>query len=268
MTMQRARDSHKGENGKAAIVGGSRHQHGAPVFSALAAEKSGADLLYVWVPKRHENVAKQASLNFQVYGFGDDDEPGDEMGGHDITHLVSMLATMDCAVIGPGLSRSEQSLKTIAELISAAPCPLVLDASALQPWTLKRVSGRPVVLTPHLGELERMGITPDELPALAKKHGVTFLLKSDISTVVSDRGKTREVSGGNAGLTVGGTGDATAGLIAGLIAQGMKPFDACMTASTVIKRAGTMLYETDGYAYGTRKVIDCIPSLLHRLTSA
>jgi ADP-dependent NAD(P)H-hydrate dehydratase / NAD(P)H-hydrate epimerase len=267
--MQRARDSHKGENGKVAIIGGSRHQHGAPLFSALAAEKSGADLLYVFVPACHEEVAKAASLNFQVHTFGSatsaSADRGDEMNDDDIKRILKLLATMDCAVIGPGLSRSASSLKAIDRLIASAPCPLVLDASALQPGTLKALAGKQVVLTPHLGELERMGIQIDNLPSIAKEHNAVILLKSETSLAVSEMGDTHEISGGNAGLTVGGTGDATAGLIAGLMSQGTSRFEACVLASTVIKRAGKMLYETHGYAYGTMKVIECIPGLLHKM---
>ena len=263
--MQRAQDSHKGENGKVAIIGGSRHQHGAPLFSALAAEKSGADLLYVFVPACHEEVAKAASLNFQVHTFGDDSKIGDEMSDDDIKNMLEVLATMDCAVIGPGLSRSASSLKAIDRLVASAPCPMVLDASSLQPTTLKAAAGKQVVLTPHLGELERMGIQIDDLPSIAKKHNAVILVKSEISLAVSEMGDTHEIAGGNAGLTVGGTGDATAGLIAGLMAQGTSRFEACVIASTVIKRAGKMLYETHGYAYGTMKVIECIPELLHKM---
>ncbi len=266
--MQRGSASHKGENGKVAIIGGSRHQHGAPLFSALAAEKSGVDLLYLCVPACHEEVSKHASLNVQVHAFGNaSQEPGDELNERAIEDILGLLATMDSAVIGPGLSRSKTSLKAIARLIDSAPCPLVIDASALQPETIKHASGKHIVLTPHLGELERMGIKPDDVANLAHQHGIVFALKSEVSTVVSEKGETKDIAGGNAGLTAGGTGDALAGLIAGLLAQGIKRFDACVLATTIIKRAATQLFEIHGYAYGTRAVIDLIPPLLHQLTA-
>jgi len=67
--MQRSPDSHKGENGKVAVVGGSRHMHGAPLLAALAAEASGVDLVFVCLPACHEEVAKETSLNIQVHPF-------------------------------------------------------------------------------------------------------------------------------------------------------------------------------------------------------
>lgn len=255
--MQRAPDSHKGENGKVAVIGGSKTMHGAPLISALAAEASGVDLIYVALPALHQHGARAASLNFQVHPFA-----GDEIAKKDLRPLLELSATMDSAVIGPGLDRSPESQKVIQELIAAAPCACVLDASALQPWTLETIRGKNVILTPHLGELERLRIDPEKLSEAAKKYGVTIDCKGPIDRIVNRAGFITEVSGGNAGLTVGGTGDALAGLIAGLVAQKMEAAEACILASTVIKRAGTMLAETKGYAYTAREVIGCIPNLL------
>lgn len=231
--------------------------HGAPLISALAAEASGVDLIYVALPVLHQTIARGTSLNFQVHPFA-----GDEITKKDVRPLLELLATMDSAVIGPGLDRSPESQKVIQELIAAAPCALVLDASALQPWTLETVRGKSVILTPHLGELERLGVDAEKLSESAKKYGITIDCKGPIDRIVSTDGSIMEVSGGNAGLTVGGTGDALSGLIAGLIAQKMEASEACVTASTVIKRAGTLLSEKKRFAYTTREVIEKIPGLL------
>lgn len=255
--MERKSDSHKGDNGKVAIIGGSMTMHGAPLFSALATEASGADLVYVSLPKIHEHVARVQSLNFQVQPF-----LGDELSKKDLAPILELLATVDVAVIGPGLSRTTEAQKLIRELIESATCPLVLDASALQSWTLDAVKGKFSILTPHLGELERMGVEPDAIGETAAEYSVTILAKGVIDRVVTPEGVIKEVSGGNAGLTVGGTGDALAGLTAGLIAQGMCGPDAAMLASKTIKKAGDQLSETKGFAYTTKEVIGEIPSML------
>lgn len=254
--MKRDPNSHKGDNGKIAVIGGSQFQHGAPLFSALAAQASGVDLLYVALPERHAEIAKATSLNFQVYPFA-----GDELTRKDVKQILELLASLDVAVIGPGLSRSKDSLSLLRELIAECSCPLVLDATALQPWTLAATRGKPVVLTPHLGELERMGIAPKDLAEISKEYDVTIHLKDRVDQIASD-GKVKKMSGGNAGLTHGGTGDALAGLIAGLIAQRIPAKDACVTASTIIKKAGATLSREQEYAYTTREVIGVIPALL------
>ena len=234
--------------------------HGAPIFSALAAEASGADLIFLALPAIHQQIARMQSLNFQVHPFAED-----ELSRKDLGPLLEMLATVDCAVIGPGLSRTPAMQKLIQGLIASAPCPLVLDASALQNWTLSAAEGKTAVVTPHLGELERMGLTLGRIRNAAKKSGVVIHVKGKTDHIAAPGKQVREIAGGNAGLTVGGTGDALAGVIAGLIAQGMPPADACVMASTVIKRAGTILFADFGYAYGTRRVIDRIPHILNTL---
>jgi len=256
--MHREAHSHKGENGKVCIIGGARSMHGAPLLAALAAEASGVDLLYVFVPPAHEEAAKNASFNFQVRTFREDELSSDDTGP-----VLQMLASMDSAVIGPGLSRRPETLSAIEQIISGAPCPLVLDASALQTGTLALVAGRGAVLTPHLGELERMGIAQEDVAQRASASGSTFIIKGETDLICGPDGELHESTGGNAGLTVGGTGDALAGLIAGLMAQRMPPAEAALLASKTIKRAGEMLSEQQGYAYTAREVIELIPFILH-----
>jgi len=258
VSMHREPDSHKGENGKVAVVGGSLHMHGAPIFAALAAEASGADLVYLMLPKCHTEAATRASLNLQVHTFA-----GDDLTKSDVVPALELLATMDSAVLGPGIDRAQdESVAALKELITGAGCSLVLDATALQPETLELVKGKTAVLTPHLGELERMKIKPKELAERAEEAGVVILLKDQTDRIAGPDGKTEEVSGGNAGLTVGGTGDALAGLIAGLIAQGVAPFDASVGAARVMKRAAETLEPEKGVAYTARDVIGLIPQLL------
>ncbi|TSC58869.1 MAG: carbohydrate kinase [Candidatus Peregrinibacteria bacterium Greene0416_19] len=255
--MHRNPHSHKGENGKVAVIGGSPTIHGAPLLSALAAEAGGADLVFVCLPSTHQDVARATSLNFQVHPFH-----GNDLTENDLPPILELLATMDSCVIGPGLSRTPAALKVLSDLIDSASCALVLDAAALQSWTLDVIKGKTAVLTPHLGELERMGIEPDDIGRVAKEHGVTIHLKGSIDRIAAPDGTVTEVRGGNAGLTVGGTGDALAGLIAGLLAQTMEPLEACRLASTVIKRAGDVLFQEKGYAYTAREVIEVIPKVL------
>lgn len=259
----RSPTSHKGDNGTVAIIGGSLHQHGAPLFSALAAEASGVDLIYLFVPECHRDVAKMASLNVQVHTFGS--PKSDEISASDRTRIVEFLATIDTAVIGPGLARTTSALSSLMTLLEEAPCPLVVDASALQKQTMKFVSGRHAVLTPHLGELERMGCVSSDLSTVCMENACTILKKGVVDTIISEKGDVETVEGGNAGLTVGGTGDALAGLTAGLIAQSMDHAEACRVASTVIKRTGDVLQQEYGFAYTTRQVIEIIPKVLKNI---
>ncbi len=258
--MKRNATSHKGENGVVAIIGGSAHMHGAPLLCALAAEASGTDLLYVCLPAPHAEAAKHASLNFQVHAFR-----GTELAQADVMPLTELLSTVDVAIIGPGLGREESVLDALQHVVGSCPCPMVLDATALQPQTLKSAEGKTAVFTPHQGELERMGIRAEDLP-LARAEAWTFLVKGQTDCVYSNVGEPETIAGGNAGLTVGGTGDVLAGLVAGLYAQTRDAKQSAVLASQAVKRAGEMLYETHGFAYAARDVVNRLPHVLHVLT--
>lgn len=266
--VQRDPTSSKGQNGIVAVIGGSRHMHGAPIFAALAAEASGVDLIYPCVPECHEEVMKAASPNFIVTPFR-----GNNLTDSDVSALEDVLAECSAAVIGPGLATFEDTQEALKELITEANIPMVIDASALQPWTFDALKGKTAIITPHRGELGRMqgqvykSKSIDELQdvvcTIAKARGITVLLKGAIDVIGGSGGMCQRIEGGNAGLTTGGTGDALAGFIAGLIAQNIDPRDACIMATTIIKQAAVELEKEKGYSFTTLDVISQIPHLLH-----
>ena len=88
----------------------------------------------------------------------------DHLGAVILQRVKKLLNTIDTVVIGPGLARTSSGIKAILELLEAIPCTVVADASALQEGILKYLFGRHSVMTPHLGELERMGLTREQLP--------------------------------------------------------------------------------------------------------
>ena len=268
MVLQRDSESHKGQNGLVAVIGGSQKMHGAPIFAALAAEAAGVDLIYPCVPDCHAEVTRAVAHNFIVTPFHAND-----LGKSDISMLEDILSICRAAVIGPGLAEFDSAQKAMEKIIRDATIPLVIDAGALQPWTFDALEGKTAIITPHVGELSRMQgqvlakKTLDQLQdiicTIAQARKITILLKGHIDLIGGPEGTCQRINGGNAGLTVGGTGDALAGLIAGLIALKVENFEACVMAATIIKRAATVLYPEKGYAFTTRDIIAQIPHLLH-----
>lgn len=266
--LQRDPKSHKGQNGTVAVLGGSHKFHGAPIFSALAAEATGVDLVYPIVHACHGTVTRMASPGFIVQTFKENGLTKD-----DVKEILSLLREVHVAVLGPGMAENQNNAAALAMIVLNAPCALVLDARTLRPNILKHVrTGKPTILTPHIGELEQIvrrsltGATRTEITALVKKLAksadATIILKGAEDLVCSSQGRTEIIRGGNAGLTKGGTGDALAGVIAGLLAQGMDPMGACVTGTTLIKKAAEYLAKEKGFAYSTREVIEEIPKLL------
>ncbi|PIR53821.1 NAD(P)H-hydrate dehydratase [Candidatus Peregrinibacteria bacterium CG10_big_fil_rev_8_21_14_0_10_42_8] len=257
--MQRSPHSHKGDNGKVAIIGGSRHIHGAPIFNALAAEASGIDTLSICLPQCHEDTAKHWMLNAFVHPFH-----GNTIANEDIEPILELIAPLDCIVIGSGIARTGERIAALEEIIASCTTPMVLDATALQANTLDLVRGKQAILTPHLGELERMGIEENDLQDVANEYQTIIVLKGEVDRVVSGH-TSDEISGGNAGLTTGGTGDVLAGLIAGLVAQGLAPLDAARDSCIIMKKAGEKLQKDYGFSYTALDTIRTIPSLLKNL---
>lgn len=259
MQVQRSPSSHKGDNGKVAIVGGCRSIHGAPLFNALAAEASGVDTISICLPACHEEVAKNTLLNAFVYPFA-----SDHIDDADTEPILELIAPLDCVVLGSGIGHTGERSDALEEIIASSTTPMVLDATALQANTLDLVAGKNAVLTPHLGELERMGLEANNLQDVANEYQAIIVLKGETDVVYSAHA-TQEISGGNAGLTTGGTGDVLAGLIAGLIAQGMAPTDAAIDSCTVMKNAAEALEPDYGYAFTTQDVLGQIPCLLSKM---
>jgi NAD(P)H-hydrate epimerase len=254
--MQRDPSSHKGDNGKVAVVGGSTYIHGAPILNALAAEASGIDTLSICLPQCHSEAAKSWTLNAFVHPFD-----GDDIADSDIESILELIAPLDCVVLGSGIAKTGERVHALEEIIASCTTPMVLDATALQENTLDLVRGKQAILTPHLGELERMGVEENDLQDIANEYQAIIVLKGQTDKVFSAHA-TDEIAGGNAGLTTGGTGDVLAGLIAGLIAQRMASVDAAKDACAILKKAAEKLEKEKGYSFTATDVVGEIPALL------
>ncbi len=95
-------DSHKGENGVVCVVGGSRLFHGAPFFSSMASLRSGADMVYLAVPKLIATAVRSLSPDLIVFPVADAKLT---TGAADA--LLKWLPEVDSLVLGPGIGRQK-----------------------------------------------------------------------------------------------------------------------------------------------------------------
>ncbi|MFH0954471.1 MAG: NAD(P)H-hydrate dehydratase [Verrucomicrobiota bacterium] len=151
------------------------------------------------------------------------------------------------------MTRHEQSLKLVQEVLRKVSVPLVVDADALsvlegQAQGLSKAAG-PLVITPHPGELARLlssdvGTVQKDRCAVALEAArftrSTAVLKG-AGTVVAQDGKPVSINmTGNPGMASAGSGDVLAGLLVGLLGQKLQPFDAARAAVYIHGRAGDM----------------------------
>lgn len=212
--------SRKGDNGISLVVGGSRIYHGAPLLSSLAALRSGTDLVYTAIPKINLISSRIFSPDLIILPF-----PDDKLTTGSVRRLLNTIPKkIDAAAIGMGLNIAKsQSLILLIQKLLEGDSHLVLDAGALIPDILPRISKNETIVTPHAGEFKRLfGDSPtSKLPEQvelvsqkAKEFGLIIVLKG-YQNIVSDGESTYVIERSTPSMTVGGTGDILSGLITG-----------------------------------------------------
>jgi ADP-dependent NAD(P)H-hydrate dehydratase / NAD(P)H-hydrate epimerase len=254
--------SHKGENGRVLIVGGSMEYFGAPVLAGMGAISSGADLVFLYVPECIFDVARHYYPDFIVRKF-----KGDYLNNEAASEIVEFGKEVDSILIGPGLGKKEESLEAVLSIIEKLPIPTVLDTSAM--LALKKASkfpfDQPITITPHANEFKNLvdkdvHITEDDpksvvlLRSLSMDLHINVLLKAPIDLVASEEGIVEKNVTGNAGMTVGGSGDVLAGAVASLMAQGWDGFDAARAAAYYVGQAGDILKKQKGYNFTASEI--------------
>lgn len=163
--------------------------------------------------------------------------------------LETAASQADVAVIGPAAGIDEATVSNLFALARTGAA-LVVDADALTVFRhdveeLFSVLDRDDVLTPHQGEFERLfpGLlraSPDRQTAAleaSKRAGAIVLLKGNETVIAAPDGRCVVNMNGSVWLATAGSGDVLAGLIGGLIAQGMDSFDAACAATWIHSEA-------------------------------
>ncbi len=263
--LSRKIDSHKGENGRVLVIGGSENYHGAPILSALGALNSGADLVHLAVPECNYDVTRSYAPDFIVHKF-----PGEYLGSGGPWQPEG---DYDSIVIGPGLGTREETRQTITAILKKNQTPVVVDADAIKALAgvKLKVNG---VITPHSKEFQML--SGRKLPRNIEKRkslllsesakiGSVILLKAPADIIVAPDGRCKLNETGNSGMTVGGTGDVLAGVTGGLIAQGVEPFSAACCAAFINGSAADALFSWKGNCFTASDIAYEIPFTLKRM---
>ena len=231
---ERRADSHKGDYGKILLLCGSRGFTGAAALASMGALRSGAGLVYLAVPESIYAIEAVKLNEPVVMPLPDGDGMLSEAACGKIREL---LPKMDAVLFGCGSGLGKGPEAVLKLLLAEAKCPLVNDADGItllaKHKDILRDRHYPTILTPHEGELARLGPPEGEKAeatmAFARELGV-ILLRKGHRTLITD-GETIYVNrSGNPGMSVGGSGDVLAGLLGSLMAQGMNPEPAAAAA--------------------------------------
>ena len=191
--------------------------------------------------------------------------------------LADALEWSDVAGIGPGLGKGSAQHRILEYVLRHYDRPLVIDADGLNlladDTELLDETKAPVILTPHIGEMMRLtDCTKEEIledvlltaRRFACEYKVICALK-DARTAVSDGVRTYVNTSGNSGMACGGSGDVLTGIICGLLAQGMTPFDAAALGVYLHGRAGDAAREKySAYAMKAGDITEQIGEILKK----
>ncbi|MBQ6449782.1 NAD(P)H-hydrate dehydratase [bacterium] len=268
---------HKGQNGKLLIIGGSRLFHAASLWSAGAAAHL-VDMVFYASTSENNNFVKTAKANF-ADGIVVERE-----------NVWDYAREADVILLGPGLARGEPKTQLLQTLLASeqtltseqwqddtylvtnwllARLPekkYVLDAGALQMLETQYLTPR-CILTPHQLELEVLIHNARERGQMDKLNQATILSKNIVDEVWRDGRVQARISGGNEGLTKGGSGDVLAGVVAGLYCYN-DTLTACEWASQTIKTTGDILYRDWGPFYTTTQLCERVGKTLWELYRA
>ncbi|HCS40340.1 MAG TPA: hypothetical protein DIW44_12250 [Anaerolineaceae bacterium] len=294
---KRENNSHKGSFGHLLVCGGSVNYPGAPMLAAKSAYRTGAGLVECAIPER-VYVAAVANNIESIFTLLEDQDG--VIAENAAAVLTPKLKYVDGLLIGPGIGREEttqrfikrllfgmnsrnqtagtgfvpSAVKTKADDAETYP-PMVIDADALRlladidMWYEKLKTE--AVLTPHPGEMSALtGLSIDEIQQdrlevakrFAQKWGQVVVLKGALTVVASADGNAVVLPFANSALAKAGTGDVLAGMIAGLIAQGVKPFEAAIAGVWLHARAAYEVVKAQGTQSSllAGDLIDAIPS--------
>jgi hydroxyethylthiazole kinase-like uncharacterized protein yjeF len=226
----RPADAHKGSFGHALIFGGSLGKSGAAAMAGMATLVVGAGLSTVATPR--SALAGVAAFAPELMTEPLDETEAGTASGAALTGLLALLKDKTVVAVGPGLSRHSATVWAVREFVRKCELPVVLDADGLNAFegATQDLDGsrRPLVLTPHPGEMARLtGLKTAEIQQrrveiareFARRHNAIVVLKGHRTVIADPSGKTWINVTGNPGMAKGGTGDVLTGMISGLIAQ-------------------------------------------------
>ena len=270
VSRQRPADSHKGQYGRLLVIGGSEIYSGAPALVALAAYRTGVDLVYVAAPEKAADSIASFSPSIITIKL-----PGSNLATRHLRIVDEHIYRANAIAIGPGLGLAKDTVPAVRKIVSFAikrKKSILIDADALKAIGVvkRRIFDESIVITPHAGEFEAVsGKNPsrdlnarmNEVRDFASLSGAVTVLKGH-TDVISDGTRTKLNDTGNPGMTVGGTGDVLSGIIAGLMAQGFESYESAVAGAFVNGAAGDLAAERFGHHLMPTDLVEHIPAIL------
>ncbi len=258
---------HKGNFGRLLLLCGSRGFTGAAALASMGALRCGAGLVFLGVPESIYEIEAVKLTEPVVFPLPEEDGM---LSAAAIPAILERLSSVDAVLAGCGLGRSAGTFQVVRAVLEKASCPVILDADGINVLTAHKdiLRGRQAhtILTPHEGEYLRFGGISGDRLATSVQSALDWnciLVRKGHDTCVTDGRVLYRNTTGNPGMAVGGSGDVLAGMIAGLLGQGIAPLEAAAWGAWLHGRAGDLCAERLGqYAMLPSDMLSCLPGLL------
>lgn len=268
-------DGNKGTFGKVLVIAGSSMICGAAVMAARSVFRTGAGMVRIVSAWQNRETLQQAVPEAMLTLY--DTELWSENGPDETfrTAFRGVLEWADCILIGPGIGTEEAAEWLLEQCLNESSLPLVIDADGLNLLAEKKndsdtgeqfmrefarqkelQSERKIILTPHLGEFSRLlgcritdasrnlTVWPKELAE--RLHCIVVCKDARTVTACPEKEQIYLNTSGNAGMATAGSGDVLAGMITGLLAQGMEAEEAAVCGVFLHGMAGDMAARIHG----------------------
>jgi NAD(P)H-hydrate epimerase len=226
-------DSYKNTHGHALVIAGSREMTGAAVLCGNAAMKAGAGLVTIATSLSAQRaIASQALPEIMTAALPETERGA--LSAEAVERAAQLTTRAQVLAIGPGLTSTDEGTREfVRTIIERRTTAVVIDAdalNALSPWPeeLRGETERPLILTPHPGEMARLTgagnreALEDRVKIareFAQAHSLILVLKGTRTLVAAPDGNVYINPTGNAGLGTAGAGDTLTGIITGFLAQ-------------------------------------------------
>ncbi len=240
----RPAEAHKGSFGRLLCVAGSSAYRGAALLAAEGALRIGAGIVTLASVEPVVAAAAARLPECTFFPLAMSPEQGGIESG-EAARLRAAVAGQRCTALflGPGMGSTADTAALLRGVVPGIGCAAVLDADGLNAAAalgrLPKPSGAPLVITPHPGEMARLcGLDAARINAdreglaarFARAWGCVVVLKGHGTVVAGPNGEVLRNTTGGPGLARGGSGDALAGMLAGLLAQGLDALSAAVCA--------------------------------------
>lgn len=250
----RKSDSNKYSNGKVFILSGSEGLTGAAYLCSSAAAKSGAGAVITGIPESLNDIMEVKLTEVMTLPLPETEFRSFSLQSY--SRIEEKLKWADSVLIGPGLSKNEETAELVRKIVKENNLNYVIDADGISAfWNhTDLLKNRNIILTPHIGEFANLtgksvsGIRNNfytEAKEFAKKYKVVVLLKNAPS-VITDGNYFYINPAGRENLATAGTGDVLSGIIAALLSQTGNVIMSAVSGAFIHGMCGDIIYGKSG----------------------